>query len=352
MALMRILYGYIARRLILSTALVLSVFVGLFLFFDLVTTLDHVRQGGFYRLFVILMLKVPAKISMLFPMSALVGATLGLSSLAIDGELTAMRAAGVSVGRIAYAALRAALALGLVAALLGDFLGPKAASLARREQAQAAGLGAAMNAQGLWLKEGHSFVDIGEVLPDLSILRLTIYRFHHGRLAHELFAASGRYHNGRWQLHGVSETLFRRQRLIVKTSRRGYWRGIAPSLLSVFAVNPHALSLVDLFRYIRHLQRNQQATAHYKLVFWYKILAPLTTAAMVLLAVPFVFRHGRHGGLGFRLFLAVVLGLIFYVVNRGFGDLTLLYHWPPLLGAAVPTLGLTLVCAGFLARAG
>jgi len=97
----------------------------------------------------------------------------------------------------------------------------------------------------------------------------------------------------------------------VKTSRRGYWHGIAPSLLSVFAVNPHALSLVDLFRYIRHLQRNQQATTHYQLVFWYKVLAPLTTAAMVLLAVPFVFRHGRHGGLGFRLFLAVVLGLIF-----------------------------------------
>lgn len=349
---MRLLYRYIARRLIVSTGLVLSVFVGLFLFFDLVTTLNHVRHGGFSRLFVILILGVPAKISMLFPMSALVGATLGLSSLAIDGELTAMRAAGVSVGRIAYAALRAALALGLVAALLGDFLGPKADSLARRAQAQAAGIGAAVNAQGLWLREGHSFVDIGEVLPDLSILRLTIYRFHHGRLAHELFAESGRYRNGRWSLRGVSETVFQEQKLIVKTSPRGYWKGIAPSLLSVFAVNPHTLSLVDLFRYIRHLQRNRQATTHYELVFWYKVLAPFTTAAMVLLAVPFVFRHGRQGGLGFRLFVAVVLGLIFYVFNRGFGDLTLLYHWPPLLGAAVPTLALGLACLWFLARAG
>ncbi len=349
---MRILYRYIATRLVVSTALVLSIFVGLFLFFDLVTTLGHVRHEGFSRLFLVLALGVPAKISMLFPMSALVGATLGLSTLAIDGELNALRAAGVSVARIAYAALRAALVLGVVAALLGDFLGPKAASLARREQVQAAGIGAAVNAQGLWLKEGRSFVDIGEVLPDLSILRVTIYRFHDGRLGRELFAQSGHYRHGRWRLRDVSETLFRKHRLIVKTLAADEWRGIAPSLLSVFAVNPHALSLVDLFRYIRHLQRNEQATAHYELVFWYKVLAPLTTAAMVLLAVPFVFRNPRHGGLGFRLFLAVVLGLLFYVINRGFGDLTLLYHWPPLAGAAAPTLGLTAFCMWLLARAG
>jgi len=349
---MPILYRYIARRLIMSTTLVLSVFVGLFLFFDLVTTLGHPGHESLYQVFVILILGLPAKISMLFPMSALVGSTLGLSSLAIDGELTALRAAGVSIMRIAYAALRAAFVLGLAAAFLGDLLGPRAASLARQQEAQAAGLGAVENTQGLWLKEGSSFVNIGEVLPDLTILRMTIYDFHHGRLARELFAASGSYHQGRWQLRGVSETLFQKHKLVVKTSRLGYWVGIAPSLLSVFAVNPHVLSLVDLFHYIRHLQRNEQATAHYKLVFWYKILAPLTTAAMVLLAVPFVFRHSRHGGLGFRLFLAVVLGLFFYVFNRGFGDFTLLYHWPPVVGALVPTLGLTLVSVWLLARVG
>jgi len=349
---MRLIYRYIARRLILSTTLVLSIFVGLFLFFDLVTTLGHVRHGGLRQVFVILALGLPTKISTLFPMSALVGSTLGLSSLAIDGELTALRAAGVSVGRIAYAALRAALVLGLLTAVIGDLVGPKAASLARKYQAREAGLGATENAQGLWLKEGKSFVNIGEVLPDLTVLRLTIYDFDHGRLGRELFAASGRYRHGRWQLKGVSETLFQRQRLTVKTSRRGYWEGITPSLLSVFAVNPHALSLVDLFRYIRHLHRNHQATAHYELVFWYKILAPLTTAAMVLLAVPFVFRHSRHGGLGFRLFLAVVLGLIFFVFNRGFGDLSLLYRWPPILGASLPTLSLVGLSAWFLTRVG
>ncbi|MHB8252572.1 MAG: LPS export ABC transporter permease LptG [Acidiferrobacter sp.] len=349
---MRLIYRYIARRLILSTTLVLSVFVGLFLFFDLVTSLSHVRHGSLYQVFVILILGLPAKISMLFPMAALVGSTLGLSSLAIDGELTALRAAGVSVGHIAYAALRAAFVLGLVTALLGDLVGPKAASLARRHQAQEAGLGATENTQGLWLREGRSFVNIGEVLPDLSILRLTIYDFHQGRLERELFALSGRYRQGKWRLRGVSETLFQEHRLIVKTSRRGYWEGIAPSLLSVFAVNPHALSLVNLFRYIRHLRRNHQATAHYELVFWYKVLAPFTTAAMVLLAVPFVFRHSRHGGLGFRLFLAVVLGLTFYVFNRGFGDLSLLYHWPPVLGAFAPTLGLVGLSAWLLTRVG
>ncbi len=348
----RLINRYIARRLIASTALVLSVFVGLFVFFNLVTGLNHAHKAGLYTVFTMLALSLPGKISTLFPMSALVGATLGLSSLAIDGELTALRAAGVSVARIAYASLRVALVLGLVAAVVGDVIGPQAATYAREQSAQAAGLGALGATRGLWLKEGASFVNIGEVLPDLSILRLTIYDFAHGRLKRELFAASGRYRNGVWRLRGVSQTVFRARGLAVRSAPRADWTGIPPHLLSVFAVNPHALSLPDLFRYIRHLRRNHQAAAHYDLVFWYKILAPLTTGAMVILAVPFVFRHTRHGGLGFRLFLAVLLGLLFYVVNRGFGDLTLLYHWPPLVGASVPTLVLVAWSVWLLARAG
>ncbi|HUW98277.1 MAG TPA: LPS export ABC transporter permease LptG [Acidiferrobacter sp.] len=349
---MRLIDRYIARRLILSTILVLTIFVGLFLLFDLVTTLGQTRHESLYQVFLALVLGLPAKISTLFPMSALVGSTLGLSSLAIDGELTALRAAGVSIGRIAYAALRAALVLALLAAFLGDLIGPMAASVARAHQTREMSLGVTENAQGLWFKEGRSFVNIGEVLPDLTALRITIYQFGHGRLERELYAVSGHYRQGTWQLSGVSETLFQRHRLTVRTSRTSYWKGITPRLLSVFAVNPHALSPVDLFRYIRHLHRNHQATAHYALVFWYKVLAPFTTAAMVLLAVPFVFRHSRHGGLGFRLFLAVVLGLFFFVFNRGFGDLSLLYHWPPVLGASLPTLSLVGLSAWLLTRVG
>ncbi len=351
---MRIIYRYVARRLVISTGLVLSLFVGLFLFFDLVTKMGEVSRGGsLYQVLAMVALSLPGKISTLFPMSALVGATLGLSSLAIDGELTALRAAGVSVTQIAYAALRAALILALLAAVFGDMVGPKAASLARKEEAKAAGLDVALgHAQGFWLREGRSFVNVGDVLPDLTILRLTVYRFRQGHLSRELFALSGRYAHGRWQLSHVAETQFLKGHLVVHRSRHGSWAGIAPSLLSVFAVNPHALSVFDLFRYIKHLHRNHQDTARYELVFWYKLLAPITTAAMVLLAVPFVFRNPRHGGLGFRLFIAVVLGLIFYVFNRGFGDFSLLYHFPPLLGAMVPTLMLILASLWLLRRVG
>lgn len=348
---MQIIDRYIASRLIVSTGLVLSVFVGLFLFFDLVTNLGQLaHHASFYEVFAILALSLPGKISTLFPMSALVGATLGLSSLAIDGELTALRAAGVSVARVAYAALQAALVLALLAAIIGDLLGPKAASLARREQARASHLNVMQNDQGLWLREGRSFVNIGEVLPDLSVLRVTIFRFRQGRLNRELYAASGRYRHGQWRLRHVAETIFLQRHIIVRRGRTGYWNGIAPSLLSVFAVNPHALSLYNLYRYIRHLKRNHQATARYALVMWYKLFAPITTAAMVLLAVPFVFRNARQGGLGFRLFLAVVLGLTFYVFNRGFGDMSLLYHWSPILGAVLPTAVLIVFSLVLIAR--
>jgi lipopolysaccharide export LptBFGC system permease protein LptF len=39
-------------------------------------------------------------------------------------------------------------------------------------------------------------------------------------------------------------------------------------------------------------------------------------------------------------------------MNRGLGDLTLLYHWPPVMGALAPTLVLILFSGWLLTRVG
>jgi lipopolysaccharide export system permease protein len=82
------------------------------------------------------------------------------------------------------------------------------------------------------------------------------------------------------------------------------------------------------------------------LAFWQKLLAPLATVVMMVLAIPFVFGQQRSGGMGARLFMGIVLGLAFFVVSRGFGYFGLLYGIPAVIGAALPTLlffGLALV---------
>ena len=70
----------------------------------------------------------------------------------------------------------------------------------------------------------------------------------------------------------------------------------------------------------------------------YQWVSVFVVAMMILLAAPFVFQHFRSGGMSKRLFIGVLLGLVFVILNRTFGFFGLLYGLPPVLGAGMPLL--------------
>jgi lipopolysaccharide export system permease protein len=113
---------------------------------------------------------------------------------------------------------------------------------------------------------------------------------------------------------------------------------ISPQILEVLAANPDQLSIRDLLVYVDYLERNgldAQATG------WRcgaRLLAPLTYMAMLVIAMPFVFGPQRTAGVGQRLLVGLLLGLTFFLINYLLGNVVLLYGYPPLVGAALPSL--------------
>ena len=69
-----------------------------------------------------------------------------------------------------------------------------------------------------------------------------------------------------------------------------------------------------------------------------KLLAPLIYVAMLVVAMPFVFGPQRSAGTGQRLLIGLLLGLAFFLSNYLLGNVVLLYGFPPLVGASLPTL--------------
>jgi len=66
---------------------------------------------------------------------------------------------------------------------------------------------------------------------------------------------------------------------------------------------------------------------------------------MMVLAIPFAYFQRRAGGMGFRIFVGTILGLVFFLIGRLFAYIGVINDWPPLFSAAFP------VCA-FVAVAG
>jgi lipopolysaccharide export system permease protein len=345
---------YIGRSLLTSITLVLSVMLAMTIFFVLVDALPDYGKGSFgaYEITRYVLLSQARQLYELFPMATLIGTLMALSALALNSELIAMRAAGVSVPRIMLAAMKTGLALILAVVLLGEFVVPTAENEAQLGRAQALATGLQQKGTGLWLRDGAVFVNIGEVLPDLSLLRLNIYQMDdQARLITQTSAQRAWYEAGAWRLEAVRESRIEKNRVRVRQLKDLTWLSVlTPEMVNVFSIRPEGLSMLQLARYIEHLRQNSQDTARFRLAFWQKLLLPFATAVMMLLAAPFVFRHFRSGGMSQRIFIGIMLGLTFVVLNRSFGYFGLIYGLPPVLGAAMPIVLFLLLALGLLRR--
>jgi lipopolysaccharide export system permease protein len=333
---------YIANRLILSISLVFGVLFALLVFFLVIDSLPDYGRADFdaYQLARYVMLSQPRRLYEVFPVVILIGTLLGLSALAANAELVAMRAAGVSVAQIVGSAMKVGFVFALATVALGEYGVPVAENQAQLGRAQALAQGLQKKGSGLWLRDQNSFVNIAEVLPDLSLRHVSIYSFDNGiDLRAQTRAERAVYGEGGWRLEQVRESLIDRRGVTVSQQASRPWQTtLSQDVVGVFTVRPEGLSIQHLVRYIDHLRQNGQSTERYRLVLWQKSLMPVSVLVMVLLATPFTFGQIRAGGLSRRIFAGVMIGLGFVLVTRLFGHFGLLYGLPPFFGAVLPIL--------------
>ena len=71
---------------------------------------------------------------------------------------------------------------------------------------------------------------------------------------------------------------------------------------------------------------------------------------MLLIGLPFAFGRGRSSGAGQRLLIGVLLGLMFFLLNRLLSNWVLLSGLPPVVGAVAPTALFLMAGALLLSR--
>jgi lipopolysaccharide export system permease protein len=355
---------YLARNVGAAVLFVLAAFLALFAFFDFINELDDIGRGGYGlgAAAAYVLLTLPSRTYELLPIAALIGTVYALAQLAAHSEFTAMRVAGLGRLQAAWNLSLVGAALAIATAVVGEALVPPAERLA--QQIRMSALGSAIGGQlrsGLWVRdsvraadgrlERIRFVNIGELLPDATMRRVRIFEFDMNMILTETIdAKTARFEApaGGWRLSGVEAQGFQSvtgtpgaPRLAVERTRqtdRVWPSEITPSLLSVLMVSPDRMSAISLFSYIRHLRENRQATERYEIAFWKKVIYPLAVIVMMALALPFAYMQTRAGGVGYKVFAGIMLGVGFHFSNSLFSHLGMLITWPPVLAVSVPSL--------------
>ena len=338
-----VLRRYLAREIFVATTFVFVAFLALFAFFDLINELGDLGKGGYRLQHVLLfvLLTVPSHIYELFPIAVLIGTLYALAHLSSTSEFTVMRSAGLSpAGAVALLA-RIGIVFSLLTFVVGEFVGPIAERTAKELKLRSTSAVVAQEFRtGLWVKDEGRFVNVREVRPDSTLLGVRIFEFDaEYRLVSISVADSGEFaDNGRWRLKNVSLTIFDGNGVRVTKAEEIDWQSVlTPDMLSVLFVSPERMSAWSLYQYVRHLQENRQQTERFEIAFWKKVIYPFAALVMMALALPFAYIHARAGAVGVKVFVGIMIGILFHMLNSLFSHVGLLQNWPPLYSAFMPS---------------
>jgi len=333
---------YLAREVFAAVGFILIGFLGLFAFFDLLGEFRHLGQGEYdlRQVFLYVLLSTPTHAYELLPVAVLIGTLYVLAHLANNSEFTVMRAAGMSPSQASGMLLRMGLLFAVATFVTGEWIAPAAEEAAqhRRLRALSAGIGQDLSS-GLWFKDERAFINVRQAREPSRLKGVRIFEFDADfRLERVTSAAQGAYlEQGAWRLSDVVRTHFTADGPRTTREAESQWRtSVTPELISVLVVDPERMSAWGLYRYTQHLAENHQKTGRYEIALWKKLFYPIAALVMMALALPFAYMHARSGMVGLKVFLGVMLGILFHMLNGLAAHLGLLQNWPPFAAAALP----------------
>jgi lipopolysaccharide export system permease protein len=361
---MRVLRRYFTIEICRAVFFVLVAFLALFAFFDMMGEIRSVGRGAWRieHAFIYVTLGLPAYAYELMPIVALIGTIYVMAQLAARSEFTVMRASSLSMGRAIGLMLPVSTMLVVMTFVIGEFVAPKCSDFAENFKRRI--MGAAISSEfrsGLWAKDvirgpdgksvsGSRFLNAKKVETDGVLRSLKIYEFDREMQMMAIISSEEAHFmgDGRWQLSNVEELRFAPDRSPVGLRQPAMVLGrkfdtttlqseITPEIMAVLVAEPNKMSAVDLAQFSRHLEDNKQRSERYEIALWTKLLYPLAVFVMMALALPFAYLQSRSGGVSLKIFIGIMIGVSFHLLNNLFSHVGLLNTWPPVATAVTPS---------------
>ncbi|GAB3474265.1 LPS export ABC transporter permease LptG [Azotobacter salinestris] len=338
---MRILDRYLVRSLFLGFAAAAALLLPLFSTLDLVGELDDIGDAE-YRLqeaLEVVLMTLPRRAVELGPFIALLGGIAALGQLSLTQELSILRTAGISATRIGLTALLAGTTLAVALGALDEFVASPLQQQAIQVRAHAKPGDDKDNS--IWARRDDQVVRIGGLRAGRVPDHLEIFRFDgQNQLREYILADHAEVRpGGTWLLRDVRLKRWSDEAESVEQLEQMPWRAILPdSRLHEVSLPPESLSARQLRRYVQFLQGTGQPALQFEIALWQKLGVPILTLAMILFALPFTFAPVRSTGLGSRLALGAVLGLLVYIGNEILISLGQLFKLNAMLVGLAPAL--------------
>lgn len=362
---MNLLERYLWKNILVSILVTWLALSMLFALFDFLSELGDTQSGtryGSLQALLYVFYKIPRTLYTNFPYAVLIGSLMGLGNLAANSEITAMRAAGLSIHNIVFTTLKLGLLLALGAFALGEWLVPNSEAYAQNFKVRMLQKQVAISSEGTWLKNGNQLLHIDKIWSEKKMDGITVYEIdpQRGGISRILradsaiksatnegdntktnvettLASATKNKQSSWIVQQVEEQRFTDNGVTVTRHAMLDEPELFPdNILNIASVRPEQLAAHELAEFIRHQNDNALNSERFELEFWKHFTTPLSTLVMLILAAPLVFGFQRNAGAGQRIFVGILIGITYLLLDRIISRTGLVYGLSPMISALLP----------------
>lgn len=352
---LNVLDRYIGKTILAAIMVTLLMLVGLGAIIKFVEEFRDVGTGNYDSLHAAYytLLTIPRDIETFFPIAALLGALMGLGSLASRSELVVMQASGFSRFHIGLSVMKTAIPLVIITMAIGEWGVPQTEQFARNMRSIAQSGGSILATKdGFWAKDGSQFIYINRINTEQDLSNILIYDIEGKALKSIMHANRAIYSPSGWVLQQVEKSTITANGIEQAKQPDQLWKtNITPNKLGVVSLKPESLSISGLSDYVAFLKETGQDARRFEITFWRKVFQPISMAVMMLLAISFIFGPLRSSTMGAKVVIGICAGFVFYVCNIVFGNLSLIVSAIPIaVGALIPSVLFLLIVWWLLSK--
>ena len=327
----------LARAIWISFAIVFFVFFGLELVFRVLdeAKLPHPNYTA-EEIGLVSISGMPRRLYLDLPLMVLIAVAAGLGGLAQSNELTILRAAGLSIRRI-FLKIILVLSPILVGSIVTAQYGmPEAErfSQALKDINVTGGI-----RDSVWTRESGRYVFIeGGSDGSVNLWKQIELAKSRDEIARLITSQNIRLGEGRVLLSQARLLTFEGEQILQQIVDLEQPTKLTDSQVRWLVQDPDALSLSELWDAARYLEAEGLNARVHSQLFWQRVLLPITLIALALLASASAFGSMRLLGMSTRVFLAVLMGLVFKYAMDMVSPAVFLAGGHPSLAVIIPLL--------------
>ena len=366
---MTLITKYLVSDLLRKVFVITFGFTVLFSFFSFIAELENLNgyEIKLANIFYSQILNAPGIIYDVIPIATLIGSLWCFASLAANSEFVVFFGSGFSTHHFIKVIITGGIPLVILTIFLSEIVMPH--SISKLSQVKSGGgLNQKIELQtGYWIRDvldyekiendaNERILNIGQIDVDRKLFSVLVYEFDkQNKLIRKITSKTGLFQKNNITDEGIfyySWNLMEPTILDVSEPTSIVEKHVDSVILSTnitestfyaLTIKPEKMSAKELSNYATYLEDSNQDANPYKILFWKRIVYPLLIWVMLLIATPAAFIQTRGGNIGIKIFIGVLFGIFFHLLNGLVSHLGVLNTWAPSVIAFFPPISALII---------